>query len=487
MIISIRDVEARSFPCSIPGVPMRRGPHGEDRCGTPISPTENRRPAEANADVTDITDQTQPLAANAAAIRQAVMASRDFASGLFDQLRRDGLDEPGVSRDPYGPGEQRAHGSCAAAAAEMALTIERDAAANLYMTLPGRDPDAKQIVIGSHLDSVPHGGNFDGAAGVVAGLVAIQALRRLGITPRHDLTVMGIRAEESIWFQVSYIGSRAALGTLPEGSLDVRRIDTGRTLGEHIADCGGDPARLRSGQRHFDPSRLHAFLELHIEQAPSLVEAGRSVGIGTGNPGNFRYPDAWIEGSNDHVGLPRRFRRDAALAGAEFAMALDSLWEDYDTRGIPMACTIGRFHTDAKQHGLTIVPGAFHFSLDVRAYDEAVLTELDQRVDAIIAGIEQTRGVRFHRGTKARAAVGPVDPGIKAALTRGAAALGIETIDLGSPASHDAAAFAACGVRMGLVFVRNANGSHNPREAMTIEDFLDGTAVLTEWLASQSI
>jgi N-carbamoyl-L-amino-acid hydrolase len=267
----------------------------------------------------------------------------------------------------------------------------------------------------------------------------------------------------------------------------VRRIDTGRTLAEHIAECGGDPAQLRAGARYLDPSRLHAFLELHIEQAPSLVEAGRSVGIGTGIPGNFRYPDVWIEGSNDHVGLPRRFRRDAAMAGAEFAIAMDSLWDNYDRRGIPMACTIGRFHTDTKQHGLTIVPGSFHFSLDVRAYQETVLAELDQRVDAIIAGIEQTRGVRFHRGIKARAAVGPVDDGIKAALTRGAAALGIETIDLGSPASHDAAAFAACGVKMGLIFVRNTNGSHNPHEAMTIEDFLDGTAVLTEWLVNQSI
>ncbi|MSO99968.1 MAG: Zn-dependent hydrolase [Acetobacteraceae bacterium] len=414
------------------------------------------------------------------------MASRDFAATLFDQLRRDGLDEPGVSRDPYGPGEQRAHATCTAAAEAMGLTIEGDAAANLYMTLPGGDPAAKRIVTGSHLDSVPHGGNFDGAAGVVAGLVAIQALRRLGLTPKRTITVMGIRAEESIWFQVSYIGSRAALGILPEGSLDVLRIDTGRTLAEHIADCGGDPDRVRSGSRHFDPASLHAFLELHIEQAPALVEAGRSTGIGTGIPGNFRYPDARIEGCNDHVGLPRRFRRDAAMAGADFAMALDQMWAEYDQRGIPMACTIGRFHTDSKQHGLTIVPGAFHFSLDVRAYDESVLAELDQRVDAIVADVEQRRGVTFHRGTKTRAAVGPVDLLIKSKLARDAAALGIETIELGSPASHDAAAFAALGVPMGLIFIRNENGSHNANEAMTIEDFLDGTAVLTSYLIEES-
>src|SRR4029077_13177206 len=113
-------------------------------------------------------------------------------------------------------------------------------------------------------DSVPHGGNFDGAAGVVARLAAIPALPQDRVTLDLDLTVMGIRAEESIWFQVSYIGSRGALGTLPDGALDVRRIDTGRTLAEHIAECGGDPEALRRGARYLDPARLAGYVELHI-------------------------------------------------------------------------------------------------------------------------------------------------------------------------------------------------------------------------------
>ncbi len=398
-------------------------------------------------------------------------------------MRRDGLDDPGVSRDPYGAGEQRAHATIAAVARQLGLRIEADAAVNLYMTLPGGDANVRRIIVGSHLDSVPHGGNFDGAAGVVAGLVAVAALRCAGIMLDRDLTVMGIRAEESIWFQVSYIGSRSALGTLPDGALDVRRIDSGRTLAEHIAECGGDPEALRNRTRWLDPARIAAYLELHIEQAPSLVEAARPVAVCTGIPGNFRYPDVRIEGSHDHVGLPRRFRRDAAIAGAEFAMALDHLWEEYEAKGIPMACTIGRFHTDPATHGLTIVPGEFHFSLDVRAYDEAVLAELDRQVDAIIAGIEQRRGVHFHRGPKARAAVGAVDASIKSALERAAAELTIPVLQLGSPASHDAAAFAAAGVPMGMIFVRNENGSHNPREAMAIDDFMTGATLLTQYLA----
>jgi len=419
-----------------------------------------------------------------AEIRAAVVAQRGLAALLFDQLRRDGSDDPGVTRDPYGPGEQRAHVSIAAAAEHLGLTLARDAAANLYMTEAGRDRAARAVVIGSHLDSVPHGGNFDGAAGVVAGLVALAALKELGLQPANDITVMGIRAEESIWFQVSYIGSRGALGTLPEGALDVTRIDSGRTLAEHIAECGGDPDVLRAGKRFLNPSRIRAYLELHIEQAPSLVAAGRAIAICTGIPGNFRYPHAVIEGSHDHVGLPRRFRRDAAIAGAEFAMGLDRIWEEHERLGVPMAATLGRFHTDADAHGLTIVPGRFHFSLDVRAYDEAVLAALEHEVGVLIAGIEQRRGVHFHRGASARAAVGRVDPAIRAALLEGAAALSTPVLELGSPASHDAAAFAAAGVPMGMIFIRNENGSHNPHEAMTLDDFLAGTAVLTHWLAA---
>jgi beta-ureidopropionase / N-carbamoyl-L-amino-acid hydrolase len=420
-------------------------------------------------------------------IGAAVAEQRELVTTLFDQLRRDGLDEPGVTRDPYGAGEQRAHETVTALARRYGLRIEHDAAANLYMTLPGRDPNAKRVIVGSHLDSVPHGGNFDGAAGVVAGLAAVAAIQRLGVTLDCDLTVMGIRAEESIWFQVSYIGSRGALGTLPDGALDVCRIDTGRTLAEHIADCGGDPDALRAGQHFLEPSQLRAYIELHIEQAPSLIAAGRPVAICSGIPGNFRYPGARIEGSHDHVGLPRRFRHDAAMAGAEFAMALDRVWEEHEAKDVPMACTIGRFHTDATKHGLTIVPGEFHFSLDVRAYDEAVLAELDRQVDAIITGIEQRRGVRFHRGPKARAAVGQVDPVMQRALQAGAAQLGIPVLQLGSPASHDAGAFAAAGVPMGMIFIRNANGSHNPREAMEIDDFMRGVALLTWYLLQQFI
>ena len=175
------------------------------------------------------------------------------------------------------------------------------------------------------------------------------------------------------------------------------------------------------------------------------------------------------------------------MAGAEFAMAMDSLWADHEARNIPMACTFGRFHTDPAAHGLTIVPGVFHFSLDVRAYDDAVLAALGDEIGRIIDAIEQRRSVRFHLGAQSSAAPGRVDAAVAAGLLASAQRQGISVLQFGSPASHDAAAFAACGVPIGMLFVRNQNGSHNPYEAMEIDDFLDGVEIALQWVASASV
>jgi len=298
---------------------------------------------------------------------------------------------------------------------------------------------------------------------------------------------MGIRAEESVWFEVSYIGSRSALGSLPEGALEARRVDSGRTLASHIADCGGDADAIRQGRRELDPASIRAFLEVHIEQAPTLVEAGLSLAICSGVPGNFRYPQARIHGRHDHVGTPRRFRRDAAMAGADLAMALDQMWEAQEKAGIALAVTFGRFHTDTAVHGMTTVPGAFDFSLDVRAYDPAVLSGIEDMMMTAIREIELRRNVSFELGRRASASVGVVDPAIVMQMEQAARDLGIPTMRLGSPASHDAAAFAAAGVPAGMLFVRNEHGSHNPREHMEIDDFLDACAVLAHWVADHAV
>jgi N-carbamoyl-L-amino-acid hydrolase len=418
------------------------------------------------------------------AIANAVAARRDLAETLFDDLVRLSRDDvAGVTRASYSEAESRIHEHVGATAQTLGLAVTRDFAANTYMTLAGNEPNQKPIVTGSHLDSVKQGGNFDGAAGVVAGLVACAALLDLGIKPRCDISVMGIRAEESAWFGVSYIGSRAALGALPDGALEARRVDSGQSLAEHIRAAGGAPEAIAARRRHLDPASLRCFLELHIEQGPLLDRDGIPVGVVTGIPGNFRFPEARVLGEYGHVGQLRGWRHDAVVAASEFACALDALWAEWEAADRPMACTIGQFATDPTLHALTKVPGELRFTLDVRAYQPEHLTELEARTRAIVAAIEQRRGVRFELGATARAAVGRMDPKIRDAFETIAQQLDIKTRRIGSPASHDAAAFAAAGVPTAMLFVRNANGSHNPDEAMTIDDFLQATSILTGWLA----
>ena len=419
-------------------------------------------------------------------LKKHVLALHPQATTLFDDLRAGSVDavNRGVTRDTYGKGEQFGHDLVENHARALGLEIRHDHMRNTYMVLPGLDRQAPAIVIGSHLDSVLGGGNFDGAAGVMAGLIAVQALQRAGLKLNCDVVVMGIRAEESIWFQVSYVGSRGALGTLPASALQQRRIDTGLTLEQHMREAGAEPEAVAKGVAYLSPKNVKAFLELHIEQAPSLALTGYALAIGTGVPGHFRYPRVKITGEYGHVGLGRRFRHDAGLAAAEVSVALDTLWQQWESAGRLMACTFGEFHTNAARHGTTIVPGEFQFSLDVRAYDDADVAELEQEFISIVRQVEKKRGVSFDFGVRASAKVAKADLAMTQQLRDCAARLALDVCDLPSPASHDSAAFHAAGIPFGFIFIRNPNGSHHPDEEMSIDDFLQGTAVLTEWLAT---
>ncbi|WP_119419151.1 Zn-dependent hydrolase [Desertibaculum subflavum] len=414
---------------------------------------------------------------------RAVQANRAGADEMFAGLKACSFDGIGITRASYSEEESRAHKVMADYAGRLGLEVTTDPAANTCMTLPGRDRRAPRIVIGSHLDSVKQGGNFDGAAGVVAGLLAVEALQRAGITPPCDIAVLGIRAEESAWFNVSYIGSRAALGVLSVEAMATQRVDTGRSLSRHIAAAGGDPARIAAGDAWMTTENVRAFLELHIEQGPILDREGLAVGIVTGIPGNFRHPEARVIGEYGHVGLLRGYRHDAMLAAAELAVALDATWQEWERQGRSMAVTIGQFFTDPELHALTKVPGELRFSLDIRSCDPAALKELEALLHAKAQEIAARRGVRFEFGRRTSAAPGVIDPGIRGDFERIANAAGIVHRRLESPASHDAAAFAAAGIPTGMLFVRNANGSHNPAEAMEIDDFLMATGILAAWLA----
>src|SRR5258705_6086104 len=158
------------------------------------------------------------------------------AADFLDYLRENSLDPPGVSRVSCGRAERMAHARFAEVARGLGLVLRTDFVGNLFVTQPGRDPSLPVVMIGSHLDAVPHGGNFDGAAGVAIGLGGLAGLRRHGVPATRGVTPLAIRPEEMSWFPTHYIGSRAGFGLLPADSLENGfRSDSRRSLASHIA------------------------------------------------------------------------------------------------------------------------------------------------------------------------------------------------------------------------------------------------------------
>ncbi|MBW8270738.1 Zn-dependent hydrolase [Caldovatus aquaticus] len=407
-----------------------------------------------------------------------------LAERLFAELRARSRDGEGVTRDAYGPGERAAHALVREAAEALGLEVRADPVGNLHMTLPGRDRAAKRLLLGSHLDSVRRGGNYDGAAGVLAGLAVVAGLRRAGVVPGRDVTVLALRAEEAgAWFPVSYPGSRGALGTLRPEELAVRRADTGRTLEEHMRAEGFDPDFVRAGRRVLGPDTVAAFLEVHIEQGPVLEAEGVPLGIVTGIPGSRRLRAARVIGEYNHSGAtPRRHRRDAAIALAELAHRMDEAWLRLETEGHELVCTFCVLAT-APEAGFTRIPGEAVFQLDVRSVNPRNCDRMFEVLYDLVPRIEARRGVRFELGAESGSRAAPMDAGVQAGLKRAAEALGIAHRMMPSGGGHDAAAFAQAGVPAGMLFVRNQNGSHNPKEDMRIEDFAAACAVAARWVA----
>lgn len=409
----------------------------------------------------------------------ALRSALALAERLFDELRAHTTDAPGITRAAYGEGEEFAHELLKRTGRELGLAQAIDAAGNLYLTMPGEDPELPSWIIGSHIDSVPHGGNFDGAAGVLAGIAVAAALKGEGRQLKRSLTTMVIRAEESTWFPVSYLGSRAAFGILPAEALETCRADTGLTLRTHMEALDFRPDAVAAGEAYLDPARIHGFIEVHIEQGPVLEREDVPVGLVTGIAGSFRYRKARCLGAYGHSGaVPRAYRQDAVVAFAELVAALEQTWDGLERDGERATITFGEVATDPAQHAFSKVPGEVGFCLDVRSESLACLERIHVELLQHAAIIEQRRGVRFDWGERTGSSAAVLDPALRHQLAASAERLGIRAIEMPSGAGHDTSVFANKGVPAALVFVRNQNGSHNPDEAMRIEDFAQAVELI---------
>ena len=415
---------------------------------------------------------------------------RTLAENLFDQFREMSFDGEGISRETYGPGETAAMEIIEKIAQDHGFETQWDAARNLIVRLVGRQPDLRVVATGSHLDSVPQGGNFDGAAGVIAGLMSLIAAKSKGPPPR-TMELLVLRGEESAWYGgPCYFGSRAMFGLLTSSDLECTHRVSGKPLSHHMATCGVDLTPIKAAQRLIDPDRFHCWIEVHIEQGPVLIAREKPVGLVTGIRGNVRHRRIICHGEAAHSGaVPRWLRHDAVLAMAELLMRIDEHWRILLEWGEDLVVTSGIVGTNPDEHAVSRVPGEVSFALEYRSQDTKTLTSFGSLISSECKQIGEKRGVEFELGEAVYTEPARMSEDLVALLEAQATQAGIACEIMPSGAGHDSAIFANAGIASAMVFVRNDKGSHNPHEAMEMSDFFAGAEVLsrTLWNAANSL
>ena len=407
----------------------------------------------------------------------------NLARSLFDQLREMSFDGVGISRETYGPGETQAIEIIDQLAQSHGLHTSWDAARNLIVRLEGRQPALPVVASGSHLDSVPQGGNFDGAAGVISALLALLAAKDKE-PPLRPMELFVLRGEESAWYGgPCYFGSRALFGLLTDSDLQSRHRQSGKTLEHHMAACGVDLAPLKAGRPLMEASRFHCWIELHIEQGPVLIARDKPVGLVTGIRGNVRHRRIVCRGEAAHSGaVPRWLRHDAVLAMAELLMRIDEHWRILLEWGEDLVVTSGIVETNKDEHAVSRVPGEVTFALEYRSQDPKTLQSFGNLIQNECAQIGERRGVTFDLGEKVFTEPAQMSEGVVSLLKAQAETAGVPCEIMPSGAGHDSAIFANKGIPSAMVFVRNDKGSHNPHEAMEFDDFLAGAEVMARTL-----
>lgn len=380
------------------------------------------------------------------------------AGGTFDA---------GVSRVAYSDADLGARAWLLDELRGAGLTPRIDAAGNIFARWgTSNEPP---ILFGSHIDSVPTGGNFDGDLGTLAALEAIQACQAAGITPRHPLEFVLWAHEESTAFGHGTAASRIVAGDLKAGTLD--QVWNSLSRRDGIARLGGNPARIEEAVRK--PGAWHAYFELHIEQGGTLDKAKIPIGVVEGIVSIHRY-DVVITGFANHAGTtPMGERQDALLAASHLIQAVREIVTARDGRHVG---TVGRL--DVSPNSPNVIPGKVTLSVELRDLSEQVLETLAAEIRKRSADIASTTRTEIAMTLASRNPPALAHAGMQTAVERAAEQAGLEARRLPSGAGHDAQMVAAL-CPMGMIFVPSIGGiSHSPLERTTWQDCARGAAVL---------
>lgn len=381
--------------------------------------------------------------------------------------------ETGVVRKVYTPEWVAAQEQVMRWAEEVGLHTWQDAVGNVWARLEGRE-GGPSIVTGSHIDSQAPGGRFDGALGVIAGLVALRALREQCGTPRRTVELVSFCEEESSRFPATnFWGSRAVTGAIGPDEPDSLRDYDGITIAEAMRAIGLDPARIPEAKR----DDIAVFIELHVEQGPILEQLGLPVAIVTGFPG-IRHYVVDVYGRADHAGaMPMDLRQDPMPAAAEMISTVIARARE---AGRPTVTTVGRVLVEPNFPA--IVPERVTFTIDARHPDARALDALCAGHEDVVRSIAERYGRRVEWRITTNHPPSASDPELVRLLSETARDLGVPATTMPSGAVHDAQRMAHI-ARVAMVFVRSVDGrSHTPAEFTTTDDAVAGISVLANGL-----
>jgi N-carbamoyl-L-amino-acid hydrolase len=393
----------------------------------------------------------------------------------LDGIAAFGRGERGFSRLVFGDAECAAVAHLAGLMRRAGLHVRSDAFGNLIGRLEGREASAPAVATGSHLDTVPEGGNFDGVVGVVAGLAAVSRLRE-DRTLRHPLELLVFRGEESSRFSVGTMGSKVMAGAASAEGWSLLRDQGGTTLGEALAARGLALERLSQAVRR--RGDLKAFVEVHIEQGPALEEAGIPIGVVEAIAAPIRLKIT-VEGSAAHSGTtPMGKRRDALVAASRIVLAVQEEAAKRADRRIVGTVGVMKVHPGS----INVVPGRVEMWVDLRGTDGALVEATARAVQAAAGAIAAGEGTSARVDTLSVEQPVPMDPGVVDAIERACRRLGVAARRMPSGAGHDAMNIAKI-APAGMIFIPcRAGVSHNPAESASPDAIVTAIDVLTETL-----
>ncbi len=391
-----------------------------------------------------------------------------------DMAKLGGTPKGGVNRQALSAEDAAARNLLGSWAKARGFSISTDAIGNLFVRREGSDPNALPVMSGSHMDSQPTGGRFDGMYGVLAAFEALEALEDAGVKTKRPVVAVAWTNEEGSRFQPGAMGSAVFAGRIALDAMLEVKDWKGVVLKDALAETlKAAPAPMREGRPGFP---LDFYVEAHIEQGPRLENAATTIGVVTAIQGSRRYI-VTTEGEEAHAGTtPRAARKDAFAAAVRIAQAMYEATTDADDT---LRFTIGR--VEVGPGSPNTVPGKTVFTIDMRHPDDAVLDAHEKKLHEIVAA----KAAPCTGGIERVVAVPPTnfDPMVVDLVRAKTRALGLSNMDMPSGAGHDAMHIAHL-CPTGMIFVPCERGiSHNEIENATPQDLAAGARVLVEVLA----